>query len=396
MMMRNMITNNVMSKITILLFGIILMSAAPLASAQFVVGGGETVGGGGSRDKAAPLFVDNSITIDQTVLVDGPGNEPVVVSTGDTVEFVVTASDNRGVDNITHISIFLNHDGKRILNNLQETYVSFKYGDLIIQNPQGLVESATMDTSVAGGDKKFIFNIIFNETFDTSNVLIRAWDAWGNISMMYLLDSLKVIPATIDESVSTESVSTESVSTESVSTESVSTESTPTESVPPADESIDTPVDVPVVSDEIIVPSEDVQNNVESVLPYSIMLSGAEDVIPYDITGGAITGSTINLDNNSIVLNLSAVDDGTLTISPSESTQSGIFMVLIDGQEANDVTIDGNTVTVPFLAGAQTIEIIGTFVIPEFGTIAAMILAVAIISIIAISSKSRLSIVPRY
>ena len=35
-------------------------------------------------------------------------------------------------------------------------------------------------------------------------------------------------------------------------------------------------------------------------------------------------------------------------------------------------------------------------VIPEFGTIAAMILAVAIISIIAISAKSRLSIIPRY
>ena len=35
-------------------------------------------------------------------------------------------------------------------------------------------------------------------------------------------------------------------------------------------------------------------------------------------------------------------------------------------------------------------------VVPEFGTIAAMILAVAIISIIAISAKSRLSIIPRY
>ena len=35
-------------------------------------------------------------------------------------------------------------------------------------------------------------------------------------------------------------------------------------------------------------------------------------------------------------------------------------------------------------------------IVPEFGTIAAMILAVAIISIIAISAKSRLSIIPRY
>ena len=42
------------------------------------------------------------------------------------------------------------------------------------------------------------------------------------------------------------------------------------------------------------------------------------------------------------------------------------------------------------------VEIVDGHVIPEFGTIAAMILAVAIISIIAISAKSRLSIVPRY
>jgi len=40
-------------------------------------------------------------------------------------------------------------------------------------------------------------------------------------------------------------------------------------------------------------------------------------------------------------------------------------------------------------------EIVTKQIVPEFGTIAAMILAVAIISIIAISAKSRLSIMPR-
>jgi predicted secreted protein with PEFG-CTERM motif len=229
-----------------------------------------------------------------------------------------------------------------------------------------------MDTSVVGDNKKFVFNVIFNETFDTSNVLVRAWDAYQHISMIYLFDSFKVVPAIISES------------------------------TPITDESLDTEIiDIPVdisesVSDDAIISSEDIQNDMESVLPYSIMISGAKDVIPYDITGGAITGSIINLDNNSIVLNLSADDDGTLTISPSESTQSGIFMVLVDGEEANDAEIDGNTVTIPFLAGTETIEIIGTFVIPEFGTIAMMILLVSIVSIIAISAKSRLSIIPRY
>ena len=42
------------------------------------------------------------------------------------------------------------------------------------------------------------------------------------------------------------------------------------------------------------------------------------------------------------------------------------------------------------------IEIDNGVVVPEFGTIAVMILAIAIISIIAVSSKSRLSIMPRF
>ena len=118
--------------------------------------------------------------------------------------------------------------------------------------------------------------------------------------------------------------------------------------------------------------------------------------LPYEISGGMVTGATVNTNDNSIIISLDAHDDGTLTITPSESTQEGIFMVLVDGEESDDVEINGNEVTVMFPAGAEEIEVIGTFVVPEFGTIAAMILAVAIISIIAISSKSRLSIMPRY
>jgi len=42
------------------------------------------------------------------------------------------------------------------------------------------------------------------------------------------------------------------------------------------------------------------------------------------------------------------------------------------------------------------VEIIDGHVIPEFGVLAAMILAVAIVSIIEITAKTRLSLVPRY
>ncbi len=129
---------------------------------------------------------------------------------------------------------------------------------------------------------------------------------------------------------------------------------------------------------------------------------GADDItagdqcIPYSISGAIVVGGMLNTNNKSIVININAEDDGTLTINPETTVIDGIFMILVDGEEWDDVEIDGNKVTVMFPAGTEQIEIIGTFVIPEFGTIAAMILAVAIISIIAISAKSRLSIIPRY
>ena len=125
-------------------------------------------------------------------------------------------------------------------------------------------------------------------------------------------------------------------------------------------------------------------------------ISADSHCIQYSISGGMVTGATLNTNENSIIININAEDDGTLTITPSKTVQDGIFMVLVDGEEWDDVEIIGNEVTVMFPAGTELIEIIGTFVIPEFGTIAAMILAVAIISIIAISAKSRLSIIPRY
>ncbi len=125
-------------------------------------------------------------------------------------------------------------------------------------------------------------------------------------------------------------------------------------------------------------------------------LSASGQCVPYNISGGMVTGASINTDDNSIVINISADDDGTLVVNPSTTVLDGAFMVLVDGEEWDDVEIVANKVTVMFPAGTEEIEVIGTFVIPEFGTITAMILAVAIISIIAISARSRLSIMPRY
>jgi len=84
---------------------------------------------------------------------------------------------------------------------------------------------------------------------------------------------------------------------------------------------------------------------------------------------------------------LSDSDDGTLQINPSTDIIKGISLVLVDGQEWDDVTIIGNDVTIMFPAGTEEIEVIGTFVIPEFGSFAVLILIVAIVTGVVFSRK---------
>ncbi len=138
-----------------------------------------------------------------------------------------------------------------------------------------------------------------------------------------------------------------------------------------------------------------------------VMIEGASDLILYEITNGRILGVTPIVDDNSLVVSIETTGDGSLQLtiprtvleSVTDGSDDDVF-ILADGEEYDDyeitVTDTDRTITIQFKEGTEEIEIIGTWVIPEFGTIAAMILAIAIISIIAISARSKLSIIPRY
>jgi predicted secreted protein with PEFG-CTERM motif len=122
--------------------------------------------------------------------------------------------------------------------------------------------------------------------------------------------------------------------------------------------------------------------------------------VDYSISGGDVHGITANTNGNSLVIVIQDAEDGgelTITLPSDVITpfNDGTFFVLVNDEESDDASQDGNTITVPFDADAATVEIIGTHVVPEFGTIAAIILAVAITSIIVLSAKTRLNIMPK-
>lgn len=94
---------------------------------------------------------------------------------------------------------------------------------------------------------------------------------------------------------------------------------------------------------------------------------------------------------DSLGFNIISFNDGVFSLDSPHEIVEGIFMVLVDGEEWDDVTITDEKLTVSYPAGTERIEIIGSKVVPEFGTIAMMVLMVSIISVIMIT-RSRVGI----
>ena len=112
-------------------------------------------------------------------------------------------------------------------------------------------------------------------------------------------------------------------------------------------------------------------------------VTGKTDRVGQDIT------LTVTAPNGNIVTvdQISPNLDGEFAVEVKVGTmwkQDGFYTVTLQQYEDPKYTISAE------------VDILDGVVVPEFGTIAAMILAVAIISIIAVSAKSRLSIIPRY
>ena len=117
------------------------------------------------------------------------------------------------------------------------------------------------------------------------------------------------------------------------------------------------------------------------------------------LTSGVIHHIGGNTDDATLLVHLfGADDDGKLEITLNSDIitpfDDGSYFVLVDGQEVEFMQM-GNTLHIEYDAGAEKIEIVGSHVVPEFGTIAMIVLAVAIVSIIVLTTKTRATLIPK-
>ena len=159
---------------------------------------------------------------------------------------------------------------------------------------------------------------------------------------------------------------------------------------------------------------QNIVTETSSVFPIDIPNSGTFD-LEYTASGFDMIDAELNQDRYSILIELTENSGGNLILKlPRESFDSKtgddtdeIFIVLVskDNQSDNfievqiteiETTSDFRTINIQIEEGEKFIEIIGTYVIPEFGSIVIMILLIAITSAIVISkTKSSFHLYPK-
>ena len=152
----------------------------------------------------------------------------------------------------------------------------------------------------------------------------------------------------------------------------------------------------------------------EYLSTFEVKIPGAGTFdVPYTMKGGVVTNMELIQNDLSLEIDILTESDGILDINLSRESIDSLsnagqdidFIVSIYEKDSDiptqtdyiKIKADDShrAISIPVKDGDEKIRIIGTHVVPEFGTIAMIVLAVAIVSIIAVSAKSRLSIMPR-
>ena len=139
---------------------------------------------------------------------------------------------------------------------------------------------------------------------------------------------------------------------------------------------------------------------ISSIFEVDAGSSGTFDV-EYTIKGGTIKNIIVDPEIFGLIIVIESNADGSITVNlPRESIDAkksdgtdDVYIILIDGIEVPNVdqpSDNSRTITIEFEEGDSDIEIIGTFVIPEFGTFAYLVLPASIMFIFLVTARKNL------
>ena len=370
------------------LFAFLLISQVPMASAQFVLSGSS---GGGDDAKVIPPTLDDSVifsdgTDDLTIDISQNVQTNIVSTVGTPITFTFTLTDDYGADDIVNVKFLTDYGDKpddmnqfyannfNIHNEISRAF--YEWNANTDDVPFVYSENATFDevsASTANNVLTISYTMTWNSVMGQSEIALKSADTQFN----FLNESL---PITLEI--------TENIESATISTTVLPDPVIPSEPEIPSE-----------IIPESVAPEESTSIQVD--FSNSLKLSDSDHVLSYDLSGANLKNILPQPESNSLMILIDSMDDGSLSIAlprdvidaKSANGLDDSFFILVDGEEALfDETISDTEriISINFPAGTEKVEIIGTFVIPEFGTIAIMILVVSIVSLIVFSSKSAL------
>ena len=146
------------------------------------------------------------------------------------------------------------------------------------------------------------------------------------------------------------------------------------------------------------------QSTINAVGNSTTILKFASKTFPviYQITGNGnkLKNISVAKDNTTLITNLASQSSGKLTIqlprslidSKKQGNQDSPYVIFEDSQPWQRVqqvksNAQARTLSIDFDKGTGVVEIAGSKVLPEFGTVSAVVFAIAIIGIIMASTK---------
>jgi len=165
------------------------------------------------------------------------------------------------------------------------------------------------------------------------------------------------------------------------------------------------PEAAPVEEEEAPVVEEEVHESVPPTMSVgSTTMTGNTgpgdmlDLLDWTISNGDVLSMHVDEEASSLVIEIDATDDGELFVGLNADyigSDDGTFFIIVNGEEWQDYEQAGMDLYIDIPAGTELVEIVGSYAVPEFGTIAMIVLAVAIVSIIAITAKTRTALIPK-
>lgn len=126
---------------------------------------------------------------------------------------------------------------------------------------------------------------------------------------------------------------------------------------------------------------------------FSLEIEDQTYEIPYEISGGTVENMSVDPDAKTLLVTIDSTSDGVLSIQLPRTVidADDAFSVMIDGEANTTVdetdTDESRVLAIDFSQGSSEIEITGTYLVPEFGVIPAIMLASGVAAVIVATRR---------